>query len=60
MVALTFGDVDLRVGAQEEFVFDLLQNVPNPFTESTEIQFILDRDSDYELIIHDLTGKTKP
>jgi hypothetical protein len=56
--ALTIRDVDLRVGAQEEFVFDLLQNVPNPFTESTEIQFILDKDSDYELIIHDLTGKT--
>jgi hypothetical protein len=56
--ALTIRDVDLRVGEQEEFVFDLLQNVPNPFTESTEIQFILDKDSDYELIIHDLTGKT--
>lgn len=37
--------------------FELLQNVPNPFTTSTEIGFVLPTDENVSLRVMDVTGK---
>jgi hypothetical protein len=38
--------------------FELLQNVPNPFTTTTEIGFVLPTNQDVSLTIYDVTGKS--
>ncbi len=38
--------------------FELLQNVPNPFTTTTEIGFVLPTNQDVSLTVYDITGKT--
>ena len=37
--------------------FELMQNRPNPFANSTEIAFNMPDNSDYELNVYDITGK---
>ena len=37
--------------------FELMQNRPNPFANSTEIIFNMPENSDYELNVYDITGK---
>lgn len=37
--------------------FDLGNNVPNPFNPSTSIQFLLPKDDNVHLTIHDVSGK---
>jgi len=42
----------------EANTFELLQNVPNPFTTTTEIGFVLPTNQDVSLSVFDITGKT--
>ena len=36
--------------------FSLTQNYPNPFNAQTNIEFVLENDSDVELEVYDVTG----
>lgn len=38
--------------------FELLQNVPNPFTTTTEIGFVLPANQEVSLTVYDVTGKS--
>ena len=51
-------DLDLRSASDEHLVFELYQNVPNPFTNKTEIQFTMTEEGPYEIVIYDIAGKT--
>lgn len=53
-------DVPLRVGTESDGGaggFDLAQNYPNPFSESTTITFTLPGNMEASLRIYDMTGK---
>ena len=43
--------------AEAPKVFDLFQNVPNPFNPSTTIRYILHEPGDVSLRVYDLTGR---
>jgi hypothetical protein len=49
--------IELKLDGRSEIAFELLQNIPNPFTEKTVIAFMLPGEGSYELIIHDVSGK---
>ena len=53
------GDIDLefRSDLQTEEVLSLYQNVPNPWSESTEIKFYMPADEDVVVNIYDINGK---
>ncbi|MFT6782647.1 MAG: hypothetical protein ACJA1A_002583 [Saprospiraceae bacterium] len=42
----------------EANTFELLQNVPNPFTTTTDIGFVLPTKQEVSLTVYDVTGKT--
>jgi len=42
---------------QNAFAFDVMQNVPNPFKDETEISFILEKEGPVVLTITDQTGR---
>ena len=44
-------------GTENAFAFELLQNEPNPFTEITQIGFVIPENGDVELTLFDVTGK---
>ena len=48
-------ELDYRSGGKNDFV--LMQNTPNPFSNSTVIKFSNPNESTYELNVFDLTGK---
>ncbi len=50
-LALTFR------GAEDKFDFELLQNEPNPFTNTTQIGYVIPESGEVILIMFDLTGK---
>jgi len=51
-------DVKLYTGdTQEIYVNELLQNVPNPFTEATEIMFNIAEAGTASITVYDPTGK---
>ncbi len=37
--------------------FELLQNIPNPFSNNTEIRFSIDEESEYTLTVYDVSGR---
>jgi hypothetical protein len=47
----------LNRASDSAHTFELLQNVPNPFTTNTEIGFVLPADENVTLRIMDVTGK---
>jgi hypothetical protein len=51
-VGLQFGD-----GPVVQQAFELMQNVPNPFRETTTIGFYLPKEGEAELRIHDAAGR---
>ena len=48
-------ELDYRSGGKDDFV--LMQNTPNPFSNSTVIKFSNPNETTYELNVFDLTGK---
>ncbi len=44
-------------GAEDRYDFELLQNEPNPFTNATQIGYILPQSGQVTLTLFDLTGK---
>ena len=44
-------------GDPKDNKFSLEQNAPNPFTNSTKINFTLPEKSEYSLLLYDITGK---
>ena len=49
-------DIQYRSNS-EKHEFELLQNVPNPFTTATDISFVLPTDENVTLRVMDVTGK---
>ncbi|MCB0632276.1 MAG: T9SS type A sorting domain-containing protein, partial [Lewinella sp.] len=50
--------IDFQAGQVLTTNFELLQNVPNPFRETTTIRFYLPEAAEGTLSVHDATGKT--
>ncbi len=44
-------------GAEDRFDFELLQNEPNPFTNTTQIGYVIPQSGEVTLTLFDLTGK---
>ncbi len=44
-------------GAEDRFDFELLQNEPNPFTNTTQIGYVIPQRGEVTLTLFDLTGK---
>jgi hypothetical protein len=53
----SLADINLS-GRDEGDIFALRQNQPNPFKETTSIEFHLDKDGPYQMSFYDITGKT--
>ena len=49
--------MNLKVRNGVEDVFRIYQNTPNPFTNETEIGFVLPKSGDVKITIYDITGK---
>ncbi len=49
---------NLNLVTEYEEVFTLKQNKPNPFSEDTEIEFILPESGNYNLTFYDINGQT--
>jgi hypothetical protein len=54
---LDINGINVSFRGAEEVVFELYQNEPNPFAESTVIGFNLPEASNYTLTVFDVTGK---
>jgi hypothetical protein len=54
---LQVGEIQWEVLDAVDNAFELLQNKPNPFTDQTEISFVLPRDMSTTLIIYNGVGK---
>jgi len=54
-IALTFQHADLI--STPSIAFELFQNTPNPFNESTKIGFNLPEATNATIVVYDLTGK---
>ncbi len=50
-------DIELVFGNNDNEVFALFQNVPNPAKNATQISFVLPQDGQANLSIYDVTGK---
>ena len=49
---------DLNLVSDYEEVFSLKQNKPNPFSNDTQIEFVLPKSGNYALTFYDINGKT--
>ncbi len=51
-------DIAIRSNNKEGQSFELMQNTPNPFAETTEISFIIPQTSKVSLTIYDVKGRS--
>jgi len=50
-------DVKMQFRSESENAFELLQNTPNPFSDKTNISFVVPEQTTYTLNVFDMTGK---
>jgi hypothetical protein len=51
-------DIAIRSNKKDSQSFELMQNTPNPFAETTEISFIIPQSSKVSLTVYDVKGRS--